>query len=171
MAIQLHNTLTRSKEIFTPIDASNVRMYVCGPTVYDFAHLGNAVPVVFFDVLFRLLRHAYGADKVTYARNYTDVEDKIMHRAAENGEPIATLTQRYEQAYEQDMITALGTLPPTLTPRATAHIPEMVAMIEKLVAQGNAYAVGGEVLFHVPSMPNYGRLSRHSRDEIGRAHV
>ncbi len=166
MSIQLHNTLTRQKEIFTPIDPQNIRMYVCGVTPYDYAHLGNAVPVVFFDVLFRLLRHTYGDDHVTYARNYTDVDDKIMQRAAERGEPIAALTQRFEAAYEQDMITALGTLAPTHAPRATAYMTQMIAMIERLIAQGHAYEARGEVLFHVPSMPNYGRLSRHSRDDL-----
>ena len=165
MPIQLHNTLTREKQVFTPIDPNNVRMYVCGPTVYDYAHLGNGVPVIFFDVLFRLLRHTYGVDHVTYARNFTDVDDKIMARALETGEPISAITQKFETIYLEDM-AALNTLPPTLMPRATEHMAQMIIMIDKLVASGHAYVNGGEVLFSVPSMPNYGRLSRNSRDDL-----
>lgn len=165
MPIQLHNTLTRQKEIFKPIDPQNVRMYVCGPTVYDYAHLGNSVPVIFFDVLYRLLRHTYGEAHVTYARNFTDVDDKIMNRAKETGESISDITRRYEMIFLEDM-AALNTLLPTVMPRATEHMAEMIAMIEKLIASNHAYAVDGEVLFSVPSMPNYGRLSRHSRDDL-----
>ncbi len=128
MDLQLHNTLTRRKERFEPLDPRNVRMYVCGPTVYDYAHIGNARPVVVFDVLFRLLRHLYGADRVTYARNITDVEDKIIKASEENGEPIDQLTERTLRAFHEDM-AALGALEPSVEPRATQHIPQMIAMI------------------------------------------
>src|SRR5690606_30428620 len=129
----------------TPIDAANVRMYVCGPTVYDYAHVGNARPVVVFDVLYRLLRHVYGAAHVTYARNITDIDDKIMARAAERGVEIAVITQKYAQAYRDDM-GALNALPPTLEPHATSHVSEMVAMCERLIERGHAYAADGHVL-------------------------
>ncbi|HVJ43164.1 MAG TPA: cysteine--tRNA ligase, partial [Dongiaceae bacterium] len=165
MTIHLYNTLTREHQVFEPIDAGNVRMYVCGPTVYDFAHIGNARPVVAFDVLFRLLRHTYGKDHVTYVRNITDVEDKIMEAAAKNGESIAALTERYTAAYNADMV-ALGALPPDKTPKATAYIPQMISIIEALIAKGHAYAVEGHVLFDVPSMPDYGQLSRRSQDDM-----
>jgi len=165
VTIHLYNTLTRERQVFEPIDAMNVRMYVCGPTVYDFAHIGNARPVVAFDVLFRLLRHTYGKDHVTYVRNITDVEDKIMEAAAKNGESIATLTERYTAAYNADM-AALGALPPDKTPKATAYIPQMISIIEALIAKGHAYAVEGHVLFDVPSMPDYGQLSRRSQDDM-----
>ena len=161
--IQLYNTLTRQKEALTPIDPSNVRMYVCGPTVYDFAHLGNARPVVVFDTLYRLLKRHY--PRVTYVRNITDVDDKIMAKAKESGEPIDVITSRTTQAYHDDM-AALNALPPDIEPRCTQHIPQMIAMIEKLIAKGHAYAVDGHVLFNVPSMQNYGELSRRSRDEL-----
>lgn len=161
--MQLYNTLTHSKETFTPIDAKNVRMYVCGPTVYDFAHLGNARPVVVFDTLYRVLKSHY--PKVTYVRNITDVDDKIMAKAKETGEPIDSITQRTTQAYHEDM-AALLALPPDIEPRATAHIPHMLALIAKLIEKGHAYAVDGHVLFNVPSMSNYGELSRRSRDEL-----
>jgi cysteinyl-tRNA synthetase len=163
--IQLTNTLSKAKEAFAPIDPRNVRMYVCGPTVYDSAHIGNARPVVVFDVLFRLLRHTYGVDHVTYARNITDVDDKIIKAAQENGEPIAALTERTTQAFHDDM-AALGALPPSIEPRATGTILEMVALIEELVARGHAYAADGHVVFHVPSDPNYGCLSHRNRDEM-----
>ena len=165
MPIQLHNTLTKAKEVFEPLDRENVRLYVCGPTVYDFAHIGNARPVVVFDVLFRLLRHTYGADHVTYARNITDVDDKIIQAAQQNGEPIDALTARTTQAFHDDM-AALGALPPSVEPRATQTIPEMVALIETLIARGHAYEAEGHVLFHVPSDPNYGCLSHRNRDEM-----
>src|ERR1700676_1257302 len=128
MLIRLHNTLTRRQEEFQPIDPKNVRMYVCGPTVYERAHIGNARPVVVFDVLYRLLRHAYGTDHVTYVRNITDVEDKIIAAAAESGESIATLTQRTTAAYHADM-AALNALPPDHEPRATAYFGEVAALI------------------------------------------
>jgi cysteinyl-tRNA synthetase len=163
--IQLTNTLTKAKEPFEPLDPANVRIYVCGPTVYDFAHIGNARPVVVFDVLFRLLRHTYGADHVTYARNITDVDDKIIKAAQENGEPIEALTERTTQAFHDDM-AALGALPPSIEPRATGTIPEMIALIETLIERGHAYAADGHVLFHVPSDANYGCLSHRNRDEM-----
>ncbi|MDX1921844.1 MAG: cysteine--tRNA ligase [Alphaproteobacteria bacterium] len=161
--MQLYNTLTRTKENFTPLDAKNVRMYVCGPTVYDFAHLGNARPVVVFDTLYRILKSHY--PKVTYVRNITDVDDKIMAKAKETGEPIDSITTRTTKAYHDDM-AALLALPPDIEPRATAHIPHMLALIARLIEKGHAYAVDGHVLFNVPSMPNYGELSRRSRDEL-----
>jgi cysteinyl-tRNA synthetase len=161
--IQLHNTLTRKKEEYSPIDKDNVRMYVCGPTVYDFAHLGNARPIVVFDTLFRLLKRHY--PRVTYVRNITDVEDKIIARAKENNETIDSLTKRTTLAFHEDM-AALNTLPPTIEPLATEYIPQMIAMIEKLVAKGHAYAAEGHVLFNVPSMPNYGELSRLPHKEL-----
>jgi cysteinyl-tRNA synthetase len=164
MALTLHNTLTRRKEQFEPLDRSNVRMYVCGPTVYDFAHIGNARPVVVFDVLFRLLRHVYGAAHVTYARNITDVDDKIIERAKESGRPIDAITAETAQAYQDDM-AALNALAPTIQPRATQHIGQMIAMIETLIAAGNAYAAEGHVLYAVTTKPDYGKLSGRSRDE------
>ncbi|MGH6947434.1 MAG: cysteine--tRNA ligase, partial [Kiloniellales bacterium] len=142
-----------------------VRMYVCGPTVYDRAHIGNARPVVVFDVLFRLLRQLYGAEHVIYARNITDVEDKIIVAAKENGESIAALTKRTTEAYHADM-AALGALPPSVEPRATQHIAGMIEMIATLIAKGHAYAAEGHVLFSVPSMSGYGKLSRRDRDEM-----
>jgi cysteinyl-tRNA synthetase len=163
--LMLYNTLTRRKEVFVPLDAQNVRMYVCGPTVYDYAHIGNARPVIVFDVLFRLLRQMYGDKHVTYVRNITDVDDKINARAAEEGVSIRELTERTAKQFHAD-IKALGVLPPTVEPRATEHIEEMKALIEALVANGNAYAAEGHVLFHVPSMPDYGRLSNRSLDEM-----
>jgi cysteinyl-tRNA synthetase len=165
MTLRLYNTLSRTKEEFSPLDPKRVRMYVCGPTVYDFAHIGNARPVIVFDVLFRLLRHLYGADKVTYVRNITDVDDKINARAAERGIPIRELTEQTYKNFSED-VAALGCLPPTIEPRATEHIAEMKTLIERLVASGNAYVADGHVLFSVPSMPDYGRLSRRSLDEM-----
>jgi cysteinyl-tRNA synthetase len=163
--INLYNTLTRKKDPFAPLDPKNVRLYVCGPTVYDYAHIGNARPVVVFDTLFRLLRHLYGADHVTYVRNVTDVDDKIIKAATEKNEPIAALTARTFKAYEDDM-AALGALTPTHQPRCTETIPQMVALIETLVAKGFAYAAEGHVLFNVPAMTDYGQLSRRSLDDM-----
>jgi cysteinyl-tRNA synthetase len=163
--LMLYNTLTRRKEAFEPLDPGNVRMYVCGPTVYDYAHIGNARPVIVFDVLFRLLRHLYGAGHVTYVRNITDVDDKINARAAEEGVSIRELTERTAQQFHQD-IEALGVLPPTVEPRATEHIAEMKVLIEALVANGHAYVAENHVLFDVPSMPDYGRLSNRSLEEM-----
>ncbi len=165
MSLRLYNTLTRRKEIFEAIDPERVRLYVCGPTVYDRAHIGNARPVIVFDVLFRLLRHIYGADHVRYVRNITDVDDKIIARACERGVPINTLTETTAREFRDD-VAALGCLPPTVEPRATEHIPEMIAVIERLVASGHAYAAEGHVLFDVPSMPDYGKLSGRPLDEM-----
>lgn len=164
--IKLQNTRTRKKEVFEPIDAQNVRMYVCGPTVYDRAHLGNARPVVVFDVLFRLLRKVYGPEHVTYARNFTDVDDKINARAAERGRPISDITAETTQWFLDDM-GALGALEPNHMPRATAYIAEMITMIEELIAKGHAYADGaGHALFSVKSYEKYGTLSGRSVDDM-----
>ncbi|PRX05504.1 UNVERIFIED_ORG: cysteinyl-tRNA synthetase [Martelella mediterranea] len=173
-ALKLYNTLTREKQVFEPIDPDNVRMYVCGPTVYDFAHIGNARPVIVFDVLYRLLRHVYGEDHVTYVRNITDVDDKINARAKRDypdlplNEAIRNVTEKTADQFHKD-IAALGVLPPTKEPRATDHIGGMVAMIQTLIDKGNAYvaegAEGKEVLFDVPSMPDYGRLSRRNLED------
>src|SRR3954468_8140160 len=165
MQLRLYDTLTREKRPFTPLDPARVRMYVCGPTVYDFAHIGNARPVIVFDVLFRLLRHFYGADKVTYVRNITDVDDKINARAAERGISIRELTETTYNNFKDD-VAALGCLPPTIEPRATEHIEEMKVLIDRLVASGHAYAAEEHVLFSVPSMRDYGKLSKRSLDEM-----
>ena len=171
MELKLYDTLTREKRVFTPLDPAHVRMYVCGPTVYDFAHIGNARPVIVFDVLFRLLRHLYGADHVAYVRNITDVDDKINARAAEEypglplNEAIRIVTEKTERQFHDD-VAALGCLPPTLEPRATEHIDAMKTLIERLIASGHAYVAEEHVLFSVPSMPDYGRLSRRSIDEL-----
>jgi cysteinyl-tRNA synthetase len=166
LKIRLHNTLTRTKEDFVPLDPANVRMYVCGPTVYDFAHIGNARPAIVFDVLFRLLRHVYGESHVTYVRNITDVDDKINARAARDfpdlplNDAIRKVTEPTAAQYQKDT-TALGCLPPTVQPRATENIPQMQAIIGKLIASRHAYEAAqvGEVLFDVSSMPDYGALS------------
>jgi cysteinyl-tRNA synthetase len=174
--LRLTNTLTRSKEVFRPIDPANVRMYVCGPTVYDDAHIGNARPVIVFDLLFRLLRYLYGEAHVTYVRNVTDVDDKINARAAERGISIRELTDETIRRFHED-IRALGVLMPEevnrpgerprlIEPRATEHIAEMRILIERLVAQGHAYVAEEHVLFDVPSMPDYGRLSKRPLDEL-----
>jgi len=165
MVLKLYNTLTRTKEEFRPLDPNNVRMYVCGPTVYDFAHIGNARPVIVFDVLFRLLRHIYGNSHVTYVRNITDVDDKINARAAAEGVSIREITERTANQYFED-VAALGALPPTHQPRATEYVRHMVAMIEKLIASGNAYPAEGHVLYDVNSKPDYGKLARRSLDEM-----
>ncbi len=171
MALNLYNTLTRKKERFEPIDPNNVRMYVCGPTVYDYAHIGNARPVIVFDVLFRLLRHIYGESHVTYARNITDVDDKINARAAEEypnlplNEAIANVTSKTTAQFHKD-IAALGVLPPTIEPTCTSHVPQMVAMIDVLIAKGHAYAAEGHVLLDTASIPDYGRLSGRTLDEM-----
>jgi cysteinyl-tRNA synthetase len=173
MTLRLYNTLTRRKEEFAPLDLANVRMYVCGPTVYDYAHIGNARPVIVFDVLFRLLRHLYGAEHVTYVRNITDIDDKINARALERRgvrnvpvlDALRELTEQTQAQYLAD-VTALGNLPPTHTPRATEHVPEMIDMIAALVAGGHAYSAEGHVLFDVGSKPDYGKLSRRPLDEM-----
>jgi cysteinyl-tRNA synthetase len=178
MELRLYDTLTRDKRPFVPLDPSNVRMYVCGPTVYDFAHIGNARPVIVFDVLFRLLRHLYGADHVTYARNITDVDDKINARAARDfpglplNEAIRKVTEQTEKQFHED-VDALGCLRPTVEPRATEHIAEMRVIIEKLVAGGFAYVAEDHVLFSPQAMnaanlglPRYGALAKRSLDEM-----
>jgi cysteinyl-tRNA synthetase len=165
MDIRLTNTLTREKQIFAPQDPKRVTMYVCGPTVYSYAHIGNARPPVVFDVLFRLMRLTYGAESVLYATNITDVDDKIIQAANESGRPIAEVTALYERIYRDDM-AALGVLEPTFRPHATEHIPGMIALMETLEAKGHAYRTSSGVNFHVPSMPDYGRLSKRGRDDM-----
>ncbi len=165
MSLRLYNTLTRRKEDFTPLDPERVRLYVCGPTVYDRAHIGNGRPLIVFDVLFRLLRHVYGPDHVVYARNITDIDDKIIIRAAERGTTIRQLTEETARGLAED-VDGLGCLRPTVEPRATDHIHEMIAIIERLVASRHAYEADGHVLFDVPSMPSYGALSHRSLDEM-----
>ena len=181
--LSLYNTLTRSKEPFAPIDPDNVRMYVCGPTVYDFAHIGNARPVIVFDVLYRLLRHIYGEDHVTYARNITDVDDKINARALrdfgaeiESGalslnEAIRRVTEKTANQFHSDVAT-LGALPPTHEPRATEFVmpredgkADMITLIQRLIERGHAYETNGEVLFDTGSMADYGQLSKRNLDE------
>jgi cysteinyl-tRNA synthetase len=181
--LRLHNTLMRAKEDFVPIDPANVRMYVCGPTVYDFAHIGNARPAIVFDVLYRLLRHLYGADHVTYVRNITDVDDKINARALRDfgaeieagrvtlNEAIRRVTEKTNDQYQKD-VTALGCLPPTFQPRATEFVQprpdgkaDMISLIRSLIERGHAYEAAGEVLFDTASMPEYGQLSKRPLDE------
>ena len=177
MELRLYDTLTKEKRVFTPLDPNNVRMYVCGPTVYDFAHIGNARPVIVFDVLFRLLRHHYGEKHVTYVRNITDVDDKINDRAARDfpglplNEAIRKVTEQTEKQFHDD-VDALGCLRPTAEPRATDFVlprpdgkADMVTLIQQLIARGHAYEAGGEVLFDVQSMPDYGALSGRKLDE------
>jgi cysteinyl-tRNA synthetase len=171
LELRLYDTLTREKRTFKPLDPDNVRMYVCGPTVYDFAHIGNARPVIVFDVLFRLLRHVYGEKHVTYVRNITDVDDKINARAARDfpglplNEAIRKVTEKTANQFHAD-VAALGCLPPTFEPRATEFVlprpdgkTDMVMLIKELIARGHAYEAGGEVLFDTQSMPDYGALS------------
>jgi cysteinyl-tRNA synthetase len=170
MTLRLYNTLTRQKEDFKPLDAGNVRMYVCGPTVYDFAHIGNARPVIVFDVLFRLLRQLYGPDHVTYVRNITDVDDKINARALQDypdlplNEAIRRVTEKTANQFQED-VKALGCLEPTAQPRATEFIDQMIEMISTLITKGHAYQAGGEVLFNVASMKDYGALSNRRLEE------
>lgn len=165
MELRLYDTLTKEKRVFTPLDPERVRMYVCGPTVYDFAHIGNARPVIVFDVLYRLLRHLYGETHVKYVRNITDVDDKINARAAERGVPIRELTEETYKNFKTD-VAALGCLAPDVEPRATEHIEEMKILIEKLVASKHAYVAEEHVLFSVPSMKDYGQLSKRPLDEM-----
>jgi cysteinyl-tRNA synthetase len=177
MDLRIYDTLTREKRTFVPLDPANVRMYVCGPTVYDFAHIGNARPVIVFDVLFRLLRHIYGENHVTYVRNITDVDDKINDRAVRDfpglplNEAIRKVTEKTAAQFASD-VAALGSLPPTFEPRATDFVlpradgkVDMVTLIKQLIARGNAYEAGGEVLFDTASMPDYGALSGRKLDE------
>ena len=161
--LTLHNSLTRRKERFVPLDPNHVRMYVCGATVYDLVHVGNARPEVVYDVLARLLRRMY--PRVTYVRNITDVEDKINARARELGESISVLTARTIADYHADL-AALGSRPPDIEPRATEHIGEMITMIERLIASGHGYVAAGHVLFAVRSYPAYGHLSGRSPEEL-----
>jgi cysteinyl-tRNA synthetase len=163
MALVLYNTLTKAKEVFTPLNPNQVGMYVCGPTVYDFAHIGNARPFTIFDTLARLLRHLY--PNVCYVRNITDVDDKINAAALIKKETIADLTQETTAAFHQDM-EALGILPPDVEPRATHHIPEMIDIIQTLMNKGHAYQAEGHVLFSVASFPDYGKLSRRNQEEM-----
>ena len=163
MTLTLHNTLTRRREPLEPVRHGHVGMYVCGPTVYDLAHIGNARPVVVFDVLYRVLKRLYPS--VTYVRNITDIDDKINEASRKSGEPIESITARTTKAFHED-IAALGALPPDVEPRATAHVPQMIALIETLIEAGNAYEAEGHVLFHVPSAPRYGALSGRNRDEM-----
>ncbi|HEY5047877.1 MAG TPA: cysteine--tRNA ligase [Rhizomicrobium sp.] len=173
MTLRLYNTLTRTKEDFVPLDPNDVRMYVCGPTVYDFAHIGNARPVIVFDVLFRLLRHFYGESRVRYVRNVTDIDDKINARARERlGDRnvpvldiVRELTAETGRVYQED-VAALGCLPPTHAPRATDFVSQMIAMIERLIAAGHAYVAEDHVLFDVSSNPGYGKLAHRSLDEM-----
>ena len=171
MELRLYDTLTKEKRPFVPLDADNVRMYACGPTVYDFAHIGNGRAAIVFDVLFRVLRHRYGADHVKYVRNITDVDDKINVRAARDypgvplNEAIRRVTEQTERQFHAD-VAALGCLRPTLEPRATEHIVAMKTLIERLVAAGSAYVAEDHVLFSVAGMKDYGQLSKRSLDEM-----
>ncbi|MTI52445.1 MAG: cysteine--tRNA ligase [Alcanivorax sp.] len=161
--LKLHNTLTGTKDEFVPLDPNRVTLYVCGPTVYNYVHIGNARPVVVFDVLYRLLSRLY--PEVVYARNITDIDDKIITACAETGEPMTALTERFTDAFRDDM-AALNTLQPDIVPKATDHIGEMTAMIETLIAKSHAYEADGHVLFAVESMPDYGKLSGRNLDDM-----
>ena len=163
--IRLHDTMAREKREFVPADPKRITMYVCGPTVYGRAHIGNARPAVVFDTLARLIRHEYGPESLVYARNVTDVDDKIIASAEAEGVAPSVITERYERFYLDDM-GALGVAPPDIAPHATAEIPPMIAMIERLVELGNAYEAEGHVLFSVPSDPDYGSLSKRDRDAM-----
>ncbi len=162
--MQLYNSLAAEKQVFEPADPSRVTMYVCGPTVYNFAHIGNARPAVVFDLLYRLLRRRYGAEHVVYARNITDIDDKMMAAAKQRGIKTSDVAAEFEAAYLADM-GALGVMAPNIDPHCTHHVPEMIAMAETLIAKGHAYEAEGHVLFSVPSFDDYGNLSRRSRDE------
>src|SRR6218665_2795130 len=177
VTLRLHNTLTRTKEDFVPLDPANVRMYVCGPTVYDYAHIGNARPAIVFDVLFRLLRHIYGTDHVTYVRNITDAEDKINARAERDfpnlplNDAIRQVTEKTANQYFHDT-AELGCLDPNIQPRATENIAEMQTLITSLIKRSHAYEAAGEVLFDVNSMPDYGKLSgRNLEDNLAGARI
>ena len=164
MSLKLYNSLNREKQEFVPIDPAHIRLYACGPTVYDYAHIGNARMAVVFDLWARVLRYLYPQSKVTYVSNITDVDDKIMRAAEKTGQPIADITEKYTAIYNDDM-AALGVKKPDIQPKATTHIAEMVALIQILIEKGHAYEAQGHVLFHVPSDPSYGVLSGRSRDE------
>lgn len=163
VTIRLHNTLRGQKEVFVPHDPQRVTLYVCGPTVYNFVHIGNARPVVVFDVLYRLLSRHY--PQVVYARNVTDIDDKINAAAQAAGEPIRVLAERFAAAYREDM-AALNALPPGVEPWATDHVPQMITLAQRLIERGHAYVADGHVLFHVPSLADYGKLSGRRRDEM-----
>jgi cysteinyl-tRNA synthetase len=163
--IRLHDTLAREKRPFVPLNPERITMYVCGPTVYGRAHIGNARPAVVFDTLARLIRHEFGANSLIYARNVTDVDDKIIASAETEGVDPSVITERYERHYLEDM-GALGVLPPTIAPHATQEIPAMIAIIERLIERGNAYEAEGHVLFSVPSDPDYGVLSKRDREQM-----
>ncbi|CAA0117049.1 Cysteine--tRNA ligase [BD1-7 clade bacterium] len=163
MALKLYNTLKGGKDVFTPIEEDIVKMYVCGPTVYNRVHIGNARPAVVFDTLYRVLKALYGT--VIYARNITDIDDKIMNTARESGEAISAITARYTDAYVEDM-AALNNLPPDITPLATEHLPEMIGMVQALLDQGHAYEAEGHVLFDVQSMDDYGKLSNRNLEDM-----
>jgi len=165
MALELHDSLTLEKRVFVPADDKRVTMYVCGPTVYNHAHIGNFRAAVVFDLLFRLLRRRYGEAHVVYARNFTDIDDKIIKRSRETGAPISAITARYAAIYDEEL-AAFGALPPTLKPTATGHIAEMIALIEALMRVGCAYAAEGHVLFRTGSFADYGRLSGVSLDDM-----
>ena len=165
MTLHLYDTFSKSKREFRPIDPNNIRMYVCGPTVYDYAHVGNARPVIVFDTLFRIMRHSYGVDHVTYVRNITDVDDKIIEAANSNKEDISSLTSRTIQYFHEDA-SYVGALVPTIEPKATDHINEMVEMIETLIVKGFAYEVDGNVLFSSSKYDQYGKLSGKNIDEL-----
>ena len=165
MTIEIHNTLARRKETLNPVTPGRVGLYVCGPTVYDLIHIGNARPLVVFDVLVRVLRRHYGDGNVRYVRNITDIDDKINAAARERGIPIGELTAATTARFHEDA-AALHCLEPTAEPRATGHVLDMIDLIERLIARGHAYVAEGHVLFDVPSFPDYGRLSGNSREEI-----
>lgn len=165
MTLSLYDTMAREKRVFEPADPARVTMYVCGPTVYNHAHIGNFRAAVVFDLLYRVLRHRFGADAVVYARNITDIDDKIIAASNESGETIDDITKKYTQIYREET-AALGVLPPNIEPAATAHIPEMIALIEKLITKDIAYAADGHVLFAVDQYANYGALSRVDQDEM-----
>ena len=165
MPLHIHDTLRREKRAFEPRDPNRVTLYVCGPTVYDYAHIGNARPPVVFDVLVRLLRRTYGPDKVVYARNVTDVDDKINAKAAKEGVPIGEITARYEAAYLADM-GLLNVSPPDIAPHVTDYIDAITAQIQAIIDAGNAYAAEGHVLFDVSSYPSYGALSGRNLDDM-----
>jgi len=163
--IRLHDTMTREKRPFVPINPKRITMYVCGPTVYGRAHIGNARPAVVFDTLARLIRHEFGENSLVYARNVTDVDDKIIASAEKEGVATSVITERYERHYLEDM-GALGVIPPDIAPHATQEIPAMIAMMQRLVELGNAYEAQGHVLFSVPSDPDYGELSKRDRESM-----
>jgi len=165
MSLQFYDSMARGKRAFEPADPSRVTMYVCGPTVYNYTHIGNARSAIAFDLLFRVLRHEYGADHVHYARNFTDIDDKIIKASKETGAPIAEITEKFAQVY-LDELAELNSLAPTATPRATEHLPEMIALVERLIKNDAAYAAENHVLFSIEAFDDYGKLSGVDRDEM-----